>query len=75
MMKESTKGFVKAFLKNHKNIGAIAPSSKALATVIVGAAGLDSKHCVVELGPGMGSFTGEILKALALDTSFFCIEP
>jgi phosphatidylethanolamine/phosphatidyl-N-methylethanolamine N-methyltransferase len=53
--------FITQFLKQPKTIGAIAPSSRALAREIVSEINLPAAATIVEYGPGTGSFTREIL--------------
>ena len=53
--------FLHEFIKHPKHTGAIAPSSKILA-------------CIVELGPGTGVFTKEIMKRKKQETIFLLIE-
>jgi phospholipid N-methyltransferase len=62
------------FLRNPREIGAIAPSSAALAEAIVQPLRLDGREHVVELGPGTGVLTaalaarlGEHARCLAID--------
>jgi phosphatidylethanolamine/phosphatidyl-N-methylethanolamine N-methyltransferase len=66
--------FFLEFIKNRKTIGAVAPSSAALARTIVADANLTGDSVVVEYGPGTGSFTREILKKIDSNTTFFAIE-
>lgn len=54
--------------------GAIAPSSKSLARKTIRQACLHDAKTVVELGPGTGVFTEEILHNLSCDQRFFAIE-
>lgn len=54
--------------------GAIAPSSRALAELIVESAGVGRAEAVVELGPGTGVFTGQILQKLPVNARFVAIE-
>ncbi|PRP96638.1 hypothetical protein TUN_33020 [Bacillus sp. M21] len=54
--------FLSEFIKNPKNTGAIAPSSKILATKMVDTINFETAKCIVELGPGTGVFTKEIIK-------------
>ncbi len=56
--------FTKAFFKNPKQIGAIAPSSKFLAEKLVKAVDLRSAKVIVELGAGTGAITKKILEAM-----------
>ena len=66
--------FLREFITDHKNIGAIAPSSSALARQMVSQANVSSASAIVEYGPGTGVFTSEILAGINGDTCFFAIE-
>jgi len=66
--------FFKSFLKNPNDVGAVAPSSKVLARAMVEGKGLGRASCVVEYGPGLGSFTGEILARTGEKTLYVGIE-
>lgn len=66
--------FILHALFRPQSTGALAPSSKRLARLIVGRAKLAQARVVAELGPGTGSFTGEILGALRPDAAFFTLE-
>lgn len=54
--------FLRAFLRAPGAVGAIAPSSAALARSLVGSAGIEAGHRVVELGAGTGPMTRELVK-------------
>jgi len=54
--------------------GAIFPSSPALAKRIVEMAGVAKANRVVEIGPGTGAFTSEILAAMPMTSRFFAVE-
>ena len=49
--------FLKQFLLNPRKIGAIAPSGKALAKRMIQPINFKKAKCIVEYGPGTGSFT------------------
>lgn len=66
--------FLKAFASSPSTVGAVWPSSPALARAIVGEAGLGSASNVVELGPGTGSFTRHIVEGLRPGTRFAALE-
>lgn len=59
---------------NPKETGAIAPSSKKLSKKITSVTALAEKKCVVELGPGTGIFTKDILKKISNECVFFSLE-
>tara|TARA_Y100001970_G_scaffold205634_1_gene250427 strand:+ start:2427 stop:2993 length:567 start_codon:yes stop_codon:yes gene_type:complete len=67
-------GFSFEFLKNPIQIGSPFPSSKSLAKLMVDSAKLQSNATIVELGPGTGSVTKQILKQTSSDSLFFAIE-
>lgn len=68
------KHFLRAFLKNSSQVGAIAPSSPQLASLMVDWLDWDSLECVVEYGPGTGVFTEAIAARLPENVNFFAIE-
>ena len=66
--------FFKQFLKHPVATGALTATSKRVSRLIAEQANLDTKRCVVELGPGTGAFTKEILTRISPETEFFCLE-
>ena len=56
--------FLAAWLRNPGGIGAVAPSSPALARAMVAGIRMEEGDCVIEFGPGTGPFTQEILAML-----------
>jgi len=54
--------FWKAWLRRPAQLGAVAPSSKSLATAMAGEIDPDEDGAVVELGGGTGSITAALLK-------------
>ena len=62
------------FIKNPKEVGAVAPSSKFLAREIVKHIEFETSKNIVELGPGLGAFTKLILKKANPNTRLFCFE-
>lgn len=61
------------FLRHPRTVGAVAPSSAALARRMVDGIGAAGER-VVELGPGTGSFTRAIVRRLAPDARLLAIE-
>lgn len=53
--------FLKQYFRNPLGVGAVAPSSQKLAHFIVGLLAPQASDVVVELGPGTGVFTRELL--------------
>ncbi|MBJ8204112.1 methyltransferase domain-containing protein [Bacillus cereus] len=66
--------FLHEFIKHPKHTGAIAPSSKKLAKKMVDVIDFNRAKCIVELGPGTGVFTKEIMKRKKKETIFLLIE-
>lgn len=66
--------FVREFLKSPGMVGAIWPSSPALAGMMIRAARVRSADFVLEIGPGSGAFTGPILKNLRPEARFLAVE-
>ena len=66
--------FFRQFLRSPQTLGAVAPSSRRLARVMVGGLPLGTAEAVVEFGPGLGAVTGEILRRKGEGTRFFAIE-
>lgn len=68
---KSAKTFIGQSIKNFIHVGSVMPSSSRLAKRMV--KGMNAS-VVVELGPGTGVFTGEILKKLPHDGLLICVE-
>jgi phosphatidylethanolamine/phosphatidyl-N-methylethanolamine N-methyltransferase len=66
--------FFIGFLRAPKSVGSVVPSSRALRRRIVEAAATGSAKTVIELGPGTGVVTREILAALPRDGRLLAIE-
>ncbi len=66
--------FFKRFLANPGIVGALCPSSPALCREITSNINIESAEAVVELGPGTGAITDEILARLNPQTKFVAIE-
>jgi phosphatidylethanolamine/phosphatidyl-N-methylethanolamine N-methyltransferase len=66
--------FLLAFLRDPVHTGAIAPSTEALARAMTEWIGWDEVRAVLELGPGTGVFTAEILRRLPPGARFVAIE-
>lgn len=62
------------FLKNPKQTGSIAQSSKFLTREIVRNVDFKNSKCIVELGPGIGTFTKAVLEKAGPDTKIVCFE-
>jgi phosphatidylethanolamine/phosphatidyl-N-methylethanolamine N-methyltransferase len=66
--------FISAFLRRPFTVGAVAPSSPALARAMVPPNDLKSAQIVVELGAGTGAITHEIRQRIALNTELAAFE-
>jgi phospholipid N-methyltransferase len=66
--------FFGRFLRNPRQVGAVAPSSRSLAQAITSAVALGDADAVVELGPGNGAFTSQILGRLRPGALFFALD-
>lgn len=66
--------FARSFLRNPRQIGAVVPSSPALAKAMVRALDVKENQSVVELGPGTGAFTRAILRGLPSRAQYLGIE-
>jgi phospholipid N-methyltransferase len=66
--------FLREFLKNCQNTGAVAPSSPQLARKMMEAAGVAKARNLLELGPGTGAFTKEIRHVLPASASYLGLE-
>ena len=62
------------FIKNPKEVGSLAPSSKFLTRKIVTKIDFKKSKNIVELGPGLGTFTKAILNNAGTSTRVFCFE-
>jgi phosphatidylethanolamine/phosphatidyl-N-methylethanolamine N-methyltransferase len=70
----SARTFAREFVKNWKATGAVAPSSRALAELMVGEADLGSVSAVLELGPGTGPITEVISERLGVGQCYVGVE-
>jgi phosphatidylethanolamine/phosphatidyl-N-methylethanolamine N-methyltransferase len=68
------RSFLAEFVKNPTATGAVAPSSRYLAELMVATANVASADIVVEYGPGTGAFSPHVHAALKPGARFFAIE-
>jgi phospholipid N-methyltransferase len=61
-------------IKNIRSTGTIAPSSPALIKKMLATIDFDSARCIVELGPGNGCITRELLSRIHPDCKLICFE-
>jgi phospholipid N-methyltransferase len=74
VMSKSAANFLFQFFRNPRETGAVLPSSRQLAEVMVEWLDLPSARSVLEYGPGTGPFTPHILERLNKDCRFIAIE-
>lgn len=68
------KSFLKHFWKDKKMVGAMSPSSKYLTAKMLKNVDFKKTKLIVELGPGTGVFTKEILKQMPSDAKLLVFE-
>jgi phospholipid N-methyltransferase len=73
-MPNSKNKFWKQFLKSRKEIGSVTPSSRFLTEGIIKKIDFNKANVIVELGPGTGVFTFEILKKMSPDSKLIVVE-
>lgn len=66
--------FFGAFIREPASVGALSPSSRALALAMIAGFGLRNAEMIVELGAGTGAFTGPILERIGKHTAFVAME-
>jgi phosphatidylethanolamine/phosphatidyl-N-methylethanolamine N-methyltransferase len=66
--------FIRGVLRSPAQVGAIAPSSPALARVMLRGIDLDDGASVLELGPGTGPITRQIQRVIASPDNYLGIE-
>lgn len=66
--------FLKEYIKHPRNTGAIAASTSQLAKGMVNGIDFGKANCIVEIGPGTGAFTKEIVKRKHPSTLLLLIE-
>ena len=66
--------FLREYISQPGSGGAVAPSGKVLAARMLDGIALEEASVVVELGPGTGALTAEIIKRISPATRFLAIE-
>ncbi|HUF47443.1 MAG TPA: methyltransferase domain-containing protein [Vicinamibacterales bacterium] len=62
------------FLRNPRSVGALSPSSQTVARVIADGLPAGDQRRIVELGPGTGALTGELMRRLRPGDRFLAID-
>ena len=66
--------FLGKFLRNPRHVGSVTPSSRALAREMARAVPVSPSAVVVELGPGTGALTSQVIDVLAPGERFLAID-
>ena len=66
--------FLREFFRNWKTVGAVAPSSPALAAQMMASAQVGKARHILELGPGTGAFTAAIQGSMPDGSLYLGIE-
>lgn len=66
--------FFSAFLKHGKNVASITPSSQHLVKKMLEPVDFSKAEIIIELGPGTGAITKEILKRMKSSSRLFLFE-
>ncbi|MBM77242.1 MAG: hypothetical protein CL846_02055 [Crocinitomicaceae bacterium] len=66
--------FFSEFIKERKTVGAVLPSSKFLAAKMLKGIDFKKNQNIIELGPGTGIFTKEIIKKMSPKSNLISIE-
>ncbi len=66
--------FLQTFFKERKQVGALAPSSRFLVKKMCDTIDFSNVKNIIELGPGTGVFTEELLQRAPKDCKIFVIE-
>jgi len=66
--------FLSNFLRNPKEVAAIASSSKYVVSRVMGHIDFNKAKCIVEYGPGTGTITKAVLENLNPDARIVCLE-
>ena len=66
--------FLRNYLKHPRMLGAMIPSSRFVVEEVLGKVEWDRAKVIVEYGPGVGTFTTEILKRMRPDAALIVFE-
>ena len=66
--------FAKNFFRHPKMLGSIIPSSRFLTSRLLGQVDWASADVIMEYGPGVGTFTAEILRHMRSDAVLIAVE-
>lgn len=71
---EQTALFAKNFVQHPRMLGSIIPSSRFLIRRLLGEVDFERAKVIVEYGPGVGTFTQEILRRMRPDAALIAVE-
>ena len=66
--------FFKGFLRNPKEVGSLIPSSRFLTRRVLKCGDAKTARVIIELGPGTGVLTREILEQMPADGTLIAVE-
>ena len=66
--------FLKAFIKNPRQVGALNQTSPFVAKEITASIDFEKARCLVELGSGTGNITRKIVRKMHPECVLFCFE-
>jgi phosphatidylethanolamine/phosphatidyl-N-methylethanolamine N-methyltransferase len=66
--------FFKGFLRNPREVGSVIPSSRFLTRRVMSHGGVRTARVIVELGPGTGVLTREMLRLMRPDAKLVAVE-
>lgn len=66
--------FLKEYIKNPRQIGAIAPSTRYLAEGMINGIDFENVNCIIEYGPGTGVFTEQLIQRCNERTKILLVE-
>lgn len=72
--KKYNRKFLNTFFTERKQVGAVAPSSRFLVKAMCNKIDFTTAKCIVELGPGTGVFTHELLRRANADCKIILFE-
>lgn len=73
-MTQAPTTFLRQFVRSPRSVGAVMPSSRALAQTMLAPIDFATARTIVEFGPGTGAFTREIARRLSPGSHYLGIE-
>jgi len=70
----SKRSFIQQFFKEKNMVGAMAPSSRFLASKMLNHLPINESKVIIELGPGTGVFTEKIIEKMGTNTQLIVVE-